>query len=98
MPKQIKQLIIDIQASDDSTVSSSVQENPNKTFSELNLDLRITRFTRSFNRMFDKLEYSGVRNENGHKAIVFKKIVHIRYCKILKKLYNVFNESKAKEW
>lgn len=73
MPKQIKQLIIDIQASDDSTISSSVQENPNKTFSELNLDLRITRFTRSFNRMFDKLEYSGVRNENGHKAIVFKK-------------------------
>lgn len=73
LPKQIKQLLIDVQALDDGELSHAMRENPNKTKAELNVAERMPRFTEAFSRMFDGLKYDRIDNVNGHKAIYFKK-------------------------
>ncbi|MBQ8803655.1 MAG: AAA family ATPase [Tyzzerella sp.] len=72
-PKQIKQLIIDIQALDDAEVSKVCRENPDIPLSQLVTNERMPRFTKAFSRMFDGLIYSHIENMNGYKAILFKK-------------------------
>lgn len=57
LPKQIKQLLIDVQALDDAELSHAVRENPTKTKAELQVAERIPRFTNAFARMFDGLTY-----------------------------------------
>lgn len=73
LPKQIKQLLIDVQALDDASLSHAMRENPNKTKAELNVTERMPRFTEAFSRMFDGLKYDRIDNVSGHKAIYFKK-------------------------
>ena len=73
LPKMINQLIIDIQAQDDSDISRIVSLNPDKTYNECNIERRMTRFTQAFNKMFDSLQYSHIKNESGRKSIIFKK-------------------------
>lgn len=73
LPKQIKQLLIDIQALDDATLSRAMRDNPTKIKAELQIDERMPRFTKAFSHMFDGLVYDRIDNENGHKAIYFRK-------------------------
>ena len=73
LPKQVKQLLIDIQALDDAALSHAMRLNPTKTKLELEVDERIPRCTNAFARMFDGLTYERIDNVNGHKEIYFKK-------------------------
>ncbi len=73
LPKQIKQLLIDIQALDDGDVAKAVRDNPDTPKSQLNITERMPRFTNAFNRMFDELTYSHIENQNNHKSVLFKK-------------------------
>lgn len=72
-PTEIKQLIVDIQALDDSAVARAVQDNPDVVCKNLKIDKRIPRFTNAFDNMFENLRYEGVENHDGHKEIYFKK-------------------------
>lgn len=73
LPTQIKQLLIDIQALDDSEVAYAVRNNPHKALKEINVKERMPRFTQAFNQMFDNMVYSRVENKNNYKSILFKK-------------------------
>lgn len=73
LPKQIKQLIIDVQDLDDADLSKTARLNPNKTISELQVSERMTRFKEAFAFMFEGLQYDGIRNVDGHKEIYFQK-------------------------
>lgn len=73
LPKQIKQLLIDVQALDDAALSHAMRENPTKTKMGLEVDERMPRFTKAFAQMFDGLTYDRIDNVSGHKAIYFKK-------------------------
>ena len=72
-PTEIKQLIVDIQALDDSAVARAVQDNPDIVCKDLKIDKRIPRFTNAFDNMFEHLRYMGVENYGGHKEIYFEK-------------------------
>lgn len=73
LPKEIKQLLVDIQALDDADVSHICRANPDKGINDLIITERMPRFTKAFNKMFNTLSYSRVKNQNGHKEIVFVK-------------------------
>ena len=73
LPTEIKQLIIDIQALDDADIAYWVKTHPNTSTDSINIQERMPRFTRAFDRMFDDLKYSRVENIDGHKAILFEK-------------------------
>ena len=73
LPKEIKQLLIDIQALDDADVSRACRENRDKPMSSLKVNERMPRFTNAFNKMFSTLSYSRVENRHGHKEIMFEK-------------------------
>lgn len=73
LPKEIKQLLIDIQALDDADVSRACRDNRDKPMSSLKVNERMPRFTNAFNKMFSTLSYSRVENRHGHKEILFKK-------------------------
>lgn len=73
LPKQIKQLLIDVQALDDAELSHAMRKNPTQTKAELQVAERIPRFTNAFARMFDGLTYDRIENAGGHKVIFFKK-------------------------
>jgi len=72
-PTEIKQLIVDIQALDDSAVARAVLNNPDVACKDLKIDKRIPRFTNAFDKMFEHLRYEGVENHDGHKEIYFEK-------------------------
>lgn len=75
LPTEINQLLIDVQAMDDSDIATAVREIKDKsiTISQLPLAGRMTRFTTAFNQMFEGLEYSRIENKNKHKVIIFRK-------------------------
>lgn len=77
LPKQINQLLIDIQALDDTSLATAVREVWNTGTvaekSKMGYDARMPRFTKAFNTMFEKLTYSRVTNQDNHKAILFQK-------------------------
>jgi energy-coupling factor transporter ATP-binding protein EcfA2 len=73
LPTQIKQLLIDIQAIDDSEIARVLRNNPNTPYNCMQISERMPRFTKAFNQMFENLIYNRVENSNGHKAILFKK-------------------------
>lgn len=73
LPKEIKQLLVDIQALDDADVSRACRENSDKTIKDLQVKERMPRFTNAFNKMFSSLSYSRVENKQGHKEILFVK-------------------------
>ena len=73
LPKQIKQLLIDVQALDDSELSHAMRASPTKTKAELQVEERMPRFTKAFARMFEGLTYDRIENVAGHKEIYFKK-------------------------
>lgn len=68
---EINQLLIDIRTEDNEYIAQNY-ENGNKNIKKD--DLKINRFKRAFKEMFgDDLEFSGVKNEDGHKEILFKR-------------------------
>ncbi len=69
----INQLLIDIQALDDSEVAKKVRDNSLVPYTELNIEERMNRFKKAFNIMFDDLEYSHVDNKNNKKIVYFKR-------------------------
>lgn len=73
LPKQTKQLLIDVQALDDADLSHAMRENQTKTRAELQVEERMPRFTKAFANMFNGLTYDRIENVNGHKEIYFKK-------------------------
>lgn len=75
LTRQVKQLLIDIQALDDADLANQYRESVRngKDTSELNSDKRMSRFKRAFNFMFDSLEYSKIENISDSKVILFRK-------------------------
>ena len=73
LPTQINQLLIDIQALDDADVAYAVRHHPEIARKDLTIEERMPRFTAAFNRMFNGLTYSRVKNDAGHKSILFQK-------------------------
>ena len=69
----IKQLIVDIQALDDSAVARAAERNPNIAYKDLKVGKRMPRFTNAFGKMFEHMRYEGVDNSHGHKEIYFEK-------------------------
>ncbi len=75
LPTQINQLIVDIQAIDDSELAQAYRaaKEQGKSTDEIEYIERMSRFTTAFNKMFDGLTYSHIENKNGKKSIVFQK-------------------------
>ncbi len=68
---QITQLLVDIQALDDSAVANWVRENPSKAPPAEVMDIRMSRFKRAFSFMFPRKRYVGVLNSSGGKEVQF---------------------------
>ena len=68
LPTQIKQLIVDIQSSDDADTAESYREAKAKggNITAINPGNRMSRFTEAFNKMFDGLTYTKVTNVQTH--------------------------------
>lgn len=75
LPTQINQLIVDIQAADDSELARAYRlaKEHGTSLSEIVYKERMPRFTSAFNRMFEGLTYSRIENMNGKKSIIFQK-------------------------
>lgn len=73
LPTQINQLLIDIQALDDADIAYAVRQHPEIPRKDLVIEERIPRFTSAFNRIFSELTYNRVKNDAGHKTILFQK-------------------------
>lgn len=72
---EIKQLIVDIQAIDDSELAQKVRESKKLecNLNNVQVEGRMSRFTKAFDYMFDDLKYEGIENLNKQKNIMFKK-------------------------
>ena len=73
LPKQVKQLLVDIQASDDAAISKACRENPEVYVKDLPVNERMPRFTRAFSYMFENMQYDSVDNVSGKKSVRFRK-------------------------
>ena len=75
LPKEIKQLLIDIQALDDSDVASAYEEAKMKgeDLNSVIVEKRMHRFTNAFGMMFDALKYKRIVNNGRNKNILFTK-------------------------
>lgn len=73
LPTMVNQLLVDIQALDDAEIVKKLKENPTTSYSNIDIDKRMDRFTNAFSKMFDELEYSGIDNKSGKKVVLFKK-------------------------
>ncbi len=72
---KIKQLLVDIKSQDALDLSEAYYNAiaEKKALDNLSLTPRLTRFTIAFNKMFDNLTFSTIKNETSHKAVLFKK-------------------------
>lgn len=73
LPRQINQLLIDIQALDDAELAFAARQNRDTPINALGVSERMPRFTNAFNSMFDALRYSRTTNEENKKTIMFQK-------------------------
>lgn len=73
LPSKVKQLLIDIQALDDSEFTRTAHNNPEVKVKDLVIAERMPRFTNAFSVMFDNLRYSHIENRNNHKEVLFCK-------------------------
>lgn len=75
--KTIHQLLVDVSAMDDTLIAKAAKENPNKSLSEMNIDLNMDRFTNAFQMIFDDLRFKEVRrhttSEDEYFEIIFQK-------------------------
>ena len=74
LTNQIKQLLIDIQAVDDSMLAKKARKSQN--ISDIKngvLNEKMNRFTNAFNYIFEDLRYKEVKNYSGHKEIIFER-------------------------
>lgn len=72
----LKQLIVDIQAQDNSELSRMLKKDPSikMSWSEFEKNSKIYRFSSAFNTFFEnKLKYDRVESGNGSHEIIFKK-------------------------
>lgn len=73
LPKDVKQLIVDIQALDDAEIARFHRTNPVETYENAKIKERMPRFIEAFKKIFSDINYSAVENKHGHKEIVFVK-------------------------
>lgn len=73
LPREINQLLIDVQDLDDADIARAVKTNKDLPYKEINVEERMSRFIKAFNVMFENLSYSHIENVDGYKEIVFKK-------------------------
>ena len=75
LPKEIKQLLIDIQALDDSDIATAYEEAKLKgeDLNNVVVEKRMNRFTKAFEIMFDTLKYKRIVNTGRNKNIIFNK-------------------------
>lgn len=75
LPTRINQLLVDIQAIDDGEVANAYRsaKESGKSLENLVYEERMSRFTNAFNKIFDGLTYSQIKNIQGKKSISFKK-------------------------
>lgn len=75
LPSQVKQLLVDIKALDDSELAQTYKEAKatGKSTEDLPMSSRIDRFTNAFNKMFENLSFEGIVNTNNYKEIKFNK-------------------------
>ena len=75
LPKEINQLIVDIQAMDDGNLAHAYREAKaaNLPVEGISYQERMPRFTSAFAKMFDDLKYSHIENSHGKKIIMFNK-------------------------
>lgn len=75
LPNLIKQLIVDIQAQDDSDLSSMHRKAilNGDDANQIVFEERMDRFRKAFDKMFENIQYDRVDNVDGHKEIYFKK-------------------------
>lgn len=69
---EISQLLVDIKALDDSDLSDWVSENPGIIPPEDIKEIRIKRFKKAFDYMFEGKKFKGVKNIEGKKEIIFE--------------------------
>lgn len=74
-PKEIKQLLVDVQAIDDSELAAAYRaaHASNADTNRLAVDQRMSRFTSAFSMMFDNLRYEKVVNTDNGKEPLFLK-------------------------
>jgi len=74
LPKEIKQLLIDIQALDDSDIATAYEEAKLKgeDLNNVVVEKRMNRFTKAFEIMFDTLKYKRIVNTGRNKNIILK--------------------------
>lgn len=70
LAREITQLLVDVQALDDSEISQLVRNGQEFILDELNL--RMSRFERAFNFMFSNKRFKGIRNDKNAKKVIFK--------------------------
>ena len=75
LPKEVDQLLIDIQALDDSELAAKYREakNLNRSTDNLQIDERMGRFKNAFAKIFEDLTFSRIDNKENRKVIFFKK-------------------------
>ncbi len=76
LSSEIKQLLIDVQSLDDAAISLEYRKakEEKRNIDDINLKLRMPRFTTAFNKMFNnKLKYDRIENTGQNKSILFKK-------------------------
>lgn len=69
---EVTQLLIDVQALDDSAISNEVRRNPDRVINLNELNLRMSRFERAFNFMFINKKYKEVINNDNSKKVIFE--------------------------
>lgn len=75
LAREIKQLLVDVQALDDQEMSRAYRDarEQGKDLNLVNPDSRMERFSRAFAYMFANLRYDRIENLNRHKVVMFKK-------------------------
>lgn len=69
LSQMTKQLLVDIQTQDDTSLAKWYREGRNGSEPES----KMQRFTRAYEQMFSDLKYAGVETENGKKEVYFTK-------------------------
>lgn len=71
---EIKQLLVDIETLDNSTIAEHYKKNGRTIDKSEKIELRMDRFVNAYNKMFDnKLTYNSIANDGEKKNILFSK-------------------------
>lgn len=69
---EMVQLLVDIQAQDDSDLSDWVKSNPGIAPPEEEIDVRTKRFKSAYHQLFPRKRYKGVKTQGNSKIVMFE--------------------------